>query len=496
MNPADARKSKPIELAILFAITVAAAALRFHALATCSFWFDEGISVEIARLNWASFAKVLWEREANMSLYYFLLRIWLWFGGSEFFVRALSALIGTAAVPLIYALGRRLFNARAGLFAASLLAVNAYDVRYSQEARGYALAVFMALLSALLFAEFVRSGGERRGMAWAAASALLVYCHFYGALIVPAQIISLLLAKPPEFDWKNIYRPGRWFVYLTFPLLAFVVVHGSSQLNWIPRISLDGIFGTFNLYAGARGWPLELLFAVAAIFAAWAWRESWRISRSSFDTWANGFIWLWLALPVVFVVMISLWRNFFLARYLIACLPALILIAAAGVSRIRILPIQLLALAGFAVLSVQGVLRYYAEDIDIFRDDWRSASQFLLASARPDDGVIFYPGPGRMPYEFYKSVERPIAPPRVISPAHAPGQSAAVTDQDFLVRPLAEVIESLPEDAPRVWLVADSPNDLFDESRSVLFLRNWCETRYRQMEMRKFAGIEIILYSK
>jgi uncharacterized membrane protein len=145
------RTSSPLDLGLLALIAAVAAVLRFHSLAAKSFWFDEGVSVAIARLDWYNFARILWRREANMSLYYFLLHYWLHFGGSEFFIRSLSVLFAIACVPVIFLLGRRLLDSRIGLIAAALLAVNAYHVQYSQEARGYSLMVLLCSLSSLYF---------------------------------------------------------------------------------------------------------------------------------------------------------------------------------------------------------------------------------------------------------------------------------------------------------------------------------------------------------
>src|ERR1700730_940528 len=78
------------ELSILALITAAAAVLRFHGLTTISFWSDEGVSIGIARLDWYNLVRILWRREANMSLYYLLLRAWLHLGNSEAFIRSLS----------------------------------------------------------------------------------------------------------------------------------------------------------------------------------------------------------------------------------------------------------------------------------------------------------------------------------------------------------------------------------------------------------------------
>ena len=74
ITPSPQEASSPFELVLLALITAVAAALRFHSLAAKSFWFDEGVSVAIARLDWYNFVRILWRREANMSLYYLFLR--------------------------------------------------------------------------------------------------------------------------------------------------------------------------------------------------------------------------------------------------------------------------------------------------------------------------------------------------------------------------------------------------------------------------------------
>src|SRR5271166_1141755 len=76
-------------LALLFAT---ATALRFLFLARKPFWFDEAFSAVVARLRWHDLVRLLWWREANMSLYYVLLRAWLHFGFSPFFIRSFSVL--------------------------------------------------------------------------------------------------------------------------------------------------------------------------------------------------------------------------------------------------------------------------------------------------------------------------------------------------------------------------------------------------------------------
>ena len=121
--------------------------LRLVCLACKPLWFDEAFSVEVARLDWPNFLHLLWWREANMSFYYLLLRVWLHLGHSPYFIRSLSVIIAAATLPAIYWLARLLFDHRVALISAALFTFNAYDVRYSQEARSYSLLVLLATLS-------------------------------------------------------------------------------------------------------------------------------------------------------------------------------------------------------------------------------------------------------------------------------------------------------------------------------------------------------------
>jgi mannosyltransferase len=101
-----------------------------------AFGSRKAFRVEIARLPWRPFFYVLRHREINMALYYVLLHVWLSLGSTEAFIRGLSVLFSLATVPVLYALGVRVGGRMAGLLAAWLLAINAYHVRYAQEARG------------------------------------------------------------------------------------------------------------------------------------------------------------------------------------------------------------------------------------------------------------------------------------------------------------------------------------------------------------------------
>ena len=184
-----------ITLVLLLFTCVAA---RLVCLACKPFWFDEAFSVEVARLSWPNFLHLLWWREANMSLYYLLLRVWLEMGHSPYFIRSLSVIITAATLPAVYWLARLLFGQRVALISVALFAFNAYDVRYSQEARSYSLFLLLATLSSGLLVWWLGEPLRRNLRGYIAASVLAVYAHLYALLLTAVHWLVLRLTCPPQ----------------------------------------------------------------------------------------------------------------------------------------------------------------------------------------------------------------------------------------------------------------------------------------------------------
>jgi len=490
------RTSSPLGFGLLALIAAVAAVLRFHSLAAKSFWFDEGVSVAIARLDWYNFARILWRREANMSLYYFLLHYWVHFGGSEFFIRSLSVFFAIASVPVIFLLGGRLLDSRIGLIAAALLAVNAYHVQYSQEARSYSLMVLLCSLSSLYFLKCLSHPTRRNRAAYVVSSALAVYAQFFSGLLVIAQWISLSFLDRENADPQTNAKTTsgwRWIALLVSPVVAFVATTGTGPLRWVQRPGLNDLW-IFGLHLAGNGGPW-LLFAYAAACLA-ALRPVWRthrLRRVPWEFWRYRFLMCWLLFPLLLTLGLSLVKPLFVPRYLIFCLPALLLLVACGVTRLRSAWLIALAVSVLFVFSLRGTDRYYEQDLDIPRDDWRSATRYLLDHYQTGDALLFHVPMGRMPYEFYRSLAPASAAPAVLYPYH----SDRLTFLDFVEKPdSAELARSLPQH-PRAWLVltyAETQSGQPD-ARS-MELTKLLENFYPTVGRRDFPGIEIFLYSK
>ena len=476
-----------VQRRVLLGLTIFAGAwLRFHLLAHKSFWFDEGFSVGVARLDWTNLLHLLWVREANMALYYVLLKLWLGFGISEFYVRSLSLVFGLAAIPMVYALGARLFGARTGLIAAFLLSINAFHVRYSQEARAYTLLVFLSALCSWLWVRCIDDPAPRNWRLYTVASLLTVYSHFYGVLVVMAHWLSLGLLPPAMRPRAAVLRWLRFFAYGVLPLVIVVWRVGAQPMNWLARPDSAIMRHFFESLAGNGGYKLLGLYVLSWIAAADGLRRSDRSQR-----WRYHVLLLWLAFPIVAVFAVSQYKSIFLARYLIACLPASVLLAAAGIARLRgIAQAGMLLVIG--ILSIGGVFSYYQRDFDVGRDDWRAATQYVLANAQPGDGIFFYTAPGRMSFEYYRLLSGTASKhPEVIYPT----SGERMTYRDFLTTPLGEVLQSSLPQPKRVWVFLNDhrPRGHMDMGSEVVCA--WYGKRYRLLSKTSIDELDVLLYA-
>lgn len=480
-----------VPCAALMVAMAAAAYLDCHLIGRKSVWLDEGVSIELARLGWYNFLRILWRHEANMVLYYLLLRGWLVFGSSEAYIRTLSVLPAVATVPAVYALGRRLFDARAGLIAAFLLALNAYEVRYAQEARSYSLYPLLCVLSSIYFLRYLQDPSRRNRIGHVLTSALSVYAHFFAGLLMVAQWLSLLMLDRPDLRLQT-RKNWRQFAIAISPLVLYVLTTGTGVLKWIPRPGISDLRTTAVSLTGNGGIWLALAYAVAGVPAVISALRDRKL-QVSWEAWRFRFLLLWLLFPITFIYLISQLKPFYLIRYFIFVIPALVLLAASAIARLRWRWLQAVALFVFAALSLHGVSGYYQKDFDITREDWRSATAYLLANSQAGDVVIFHQPIGRMPFEYYRSRTPVMNPPAVIYPR----TGDSLTYRDFYAGHAKDaLLESLPDQYSRLWVVliyAQTPSGPDPTTR---FLTELFARKYAAEQTTEFPGIELRLYQR
>jgi mannosyltransferase len=493
-----------ITLALLFA---AAAGLRFFYLVRKPFWFDESFSVEVARLSWHDLGRLLWRREANMSLYYLLLRGWLHFGSSPFFVRSLSVIISLATLPAIFWLARKLFDRRVALLAVALMTFNAYHIRYAQEARSYSLLVLLATLSSGSFVATLREPTRGRDRwEYILASVLAVYAHLYALLLLVAQWLAARKRGSPQ----PLRRAWTCIGVASLPLVIFAAKTGAGPIRWIRRPGLRDLAEFAEHFTGNGGVALLLLYAAAccaAIMPMGMVRRLFRMksdgteanwTEDNWDVWRLRFLLLWLAFPAALTLLLSLARPLFLGRYFIFCLPALVILAAAGLAKLRPAWLSAVALAAMLLLSLQGIFSYYDHDFDLERDGMEAAANYVLDHAQPGDAILFHIAEVRASYEFFKSIRKstPVngAPtgPEIIYPRHGD----RLDYRDFTGKPSVEFVQLVSGQYSRLWVVLMSNGIPGHPDATTLMLNQTLGASFPRVDQMHFPQVEVLLYSR
>ena len=130
--------------------------------------------------------------------------------------RTTSVLLGTATVPLLYAVGRRLYDGHVGVLAAAFLTVDTVHVYASQVVKNDVLMVFLLLLS-FWFACGVLQRGQIRDYALAGLLVGLATAAKYNAVlgILPITAAHILRFREQGRGWPQtlLARP-LWLVGL------------------------------------------------------------------------------------------------------------------------------------------------------------------------------------------------------------------------------------------------------------------------------------------
>ena len=484
--------------------------LRFRCAACKPFWFDECFSVEVARIDWGNFLHLMWWREANMSLYYVLLRFWLQFGESPFFIRSLSVILSAAAIPAIYWVAKLLYDRRVALIAAALLACNAYSVRYAQEARSYSLFLLLGTLSSGFLIACLRAARQdsrsqamlRQG--YVITSVLAVYAHFYALLLVAVQCIGLTRTSPMNEGEAPLVRlPRTWKMIgiAILPLLVFVAKTGAGPIRWIQRPSLHELAEFFQHLSGGDNWILPVIVAIACIAAVVPLGKKFWSRGGTWEIWRCQFLLLWLLFPILLTILLSFARPVFLARYMIFCLPAVLILAAAGFSRLNrwVLPP---ALALVLFLGLRATAFVYAHDFDDERDAAGATTNFILDHSESGDGIIFHIAETRVPYEFFRSLRAgtntaspkftmPLGP-EILFPRHGAG----LDYRDFTGKPTAELVRAAAQNHPRLWLMLMHNGPPEKPDPTTVMLTEVLAESLPKVQRWEFPKVEVRLYSK
>ncbi len=306
-------------------------------------------------------------------------------------VRLLSVVFGVLAIPLIYLIGEKLFNEKAGLYSAIILTFSAYHAFYSQEARAYALFNFLVMLSMFLFIKYRDTGKYRIG--YLASTIAMLYSHFFALFIVITQNMFSIFKKKRPIKWFGL-QPVLFITYIPALLLLY---NQSSRINngfWIKKEFLIDILNLPGIFSGG---VLTVLFLALFFYGTVrAYSKERQLSDNA------TFLLFWIFLPIIISSAYSLIVSpIIVPKYVIfTSIPFYILISY-GLSKMDKRCVSSVLLAIIIISSF--FLINQADRTD--KERWGDVSDYVTHLGIEDKIIILSPGHIIHPFAYYHTPE-------------------------------------------------------------------------------------------
>jgi mannosyltransferase len=407
---------------LIILIFLLAVIVRFYNLGGESIWYDEAVSVAVSKLGFID--QIKWiisnTNEANPPFYYMVLHTWIpVFGDSEYVSRIPSAFFGSLSVLAMYLFGKLIFNKRAGIIAALILALAVFHVRYAQEARGYTLMVCLILVSYYFLIKLMDGRKTSYAVGYVVSSVLLVYTHFYGVMFILAENIFCfsLFLKNKRIGMLGL---GKWFklqVITGLFMLPSLILLVARALNiqegwWIPEPDTEQIYEYLTIYAGSI--YLLILFAAFSVYSVinigktrgpGNTKKPLKSPKDSPDGIGISeggklyMLFLILVVPILIPFLISRVSSpILIFRYTIGASLAFYLLASKGISEISNIWIVRALAALIVVFSFVSLNYYYKMPT---KHQWREVMSDIEARSGYGDVIVVFPPREEVPAKYY-----------------------------------------------------------------------------------------------
>ena len=487
---------------IVVLLVLLGAFLRFYRLGAQSLWVDELLTISAANIGGTLGRGALSNIQGPLHavLIHFIARL----STSEVALRGLSALAGTATIPVVYLLGRDMAGRRTGLVAATLITVSPFAVWYSQEVRNYALLIFLASVSTLA-AWRIMVAGTRSWRSYAVTMTLALYSNLSAAFLWLAHALFGLgrLARMHRvMKWAaTCVIIGLLVVPLMMALANWVEVDSVSERVVVAPLADEGLL--------LRGATTFSPMAIPYSFYTFVYGYSLGPSSAELHTQAplRAFVpYLWFVIPAgllaaaVFVIGFTrLWKDGAAGR-LVTSVVAVPFAAAAGLALLNIkpfnvryvavvLPVVVIVLAaglasqplrrrawlwgGVVLFSLWSLSNYFFVP-EYSREDLRGAAHYVASAERPGD-VVLVPSVGDVFAYYFDG---------------AAGIFAVYRSDTATEERLTAAVQAGTTGRARLWFVNSRLWRMDEQLRTPGFL----DERYRELDRHELAGATVVLY--
>ncbi len=351
---------KAFTLVLLF--TIVGFILRIYRLSFLSLWVDEYVYTRILQNVLEGSGNIGSNKHGLIYMLIALPFVKIW-GMSEFWLRLPAVIFGAGCIPLIYLLGKRLFNKTIGLLSAFLGMISLYSIYWSRVVRNYSSFEFFYLLLILAFLYAYEYQSDKKDTFWnkhklnkkflilfpialgvsilnhqlsvfflfslLAYSSIMFVVNFltkkfpilknkYSIIAIPGLIFFILLLTP--FALENVIRPF-FLIILPEKAVNFIIPNWERILGFIE--DPEKRFFVFDVYFNVLTYDFTILHYLGFLGL---------ISAFLFNRKAVAFFFAFFVFP--FLLMSFIFREPYLPRYLIYIYPIFIIAIAVGIMSI------------------------------------------------------------------------------------------------------------------------------------------------------------------
>lgn len=385
----------------LLVVIIFGAFLRFYNLGasgTGLFEFNEVAEILVASNNIDNLATAIRALEFAPPFYHFLLHFWMYIGKSEFILRSFSAIVGVLSIPMIYLVGKELFNEKVGLISALILATSPIHVYYSQITRHYALLVVLSLCSVYYFIKILNNANvtKKTWFGFVSATLMIMYTHYYSFLIIIVENILVILSRRERSFYKNwiisqialvaLYLP--WIPFMLLSIVRrtdpFVGSQSNPSIIVIPMtfeyFSL-GILHTFNSWA----FDQIILILGILIYSSLFIVGLLELKKDK----SNGIIiFSFLFIPIIISFIYGFQIKTFADRYLLHISFAFYIIIALALNKIRDNRIFAVIITCILLISVGTIYQNQVYFRSIAKNDLPAVSDYINNNSNDNDVIL------------------------------------------------------------------------------------------------------------
>lgn len=393
--------------------------LRFVSL-NQSFWLDEATTGLVVRnFNLMEIVTKFSPGDFHPPLYYLILKVWSnIFGTGEIALRFPSIIFGLLTIYIIYLIGKEMFNKKVGLIAAVLLATSGLHIYYSQEARMYALTTFLVTFSIFSFMKILRSDRLGEWIQFSILLLLVASTDYVAILIIPIFWILGILMK----------KKSKWFLKLLMShiiLILFAIIWSPIFLKQLGiGISINSSSPTWSNLLGTFSFknfaliPVKFLlgrisfddkYVYASVVGLFLGLIIYPIFLSLKSIRKTLIIWLWLVLPILLGLLVSVRLSIFSYFRFLFCLPALYLLIAIGLEKLKPKVSNILIILFVAMnLIFSGI---YLFNPRFQRENWRGLTSFINKESKNKKSAVLFVADSNMEaYKYYDSSANILGP--------------------------------------------------------------------------------------